>query len=117
MPGSGAWLAVARSELVEAEDWARRSQALCSAGELGKEHPKMADACLAMGEVQLARGHFGAAESNLAQALRLREEALGAEHPELREILDAQLAVLRATSRSAEVEPLLDRLARLPVGG
>jgi hypothetical protein len=49
----------------------------------------------------------------VALALALRQRTVGAEHPELGEILDAQVAVLRASSRDDEAQPLLERAARL----
>lgn len=104
-----------RSEPAEAERAARRSLALTEAS-LGPEHPRMSDAQLALGEAQLARGRLGAAERSLGRALALREQALGSEHPELAEILDAQVTVLRASSREDEAQPLLERAARLRAG-
>ena len=105
-------LHAARSEPAEAERAARQSLALFEAS-LGADHPRMADAWLALGEAQLARGRLGAAERSLGRALALRQQALGSEHPELAEILDAQVAVLRASSRDDETPPLVDRAARL----
>lgn len=105
-------LHVSRSELVEAERMARRSLALVETG-LGPEHPRSAEAYLALGEVQLARGQLGAAERSMGLALTRRQRALGPEHPELAEILEAQVAVLRASARDDEAEPLLERRARL----
>jgi tetratricopeptide (TPR) repeat protein len=101
-----------RSEPVEAERAARQSLALLETS-LGAEHPRMADGWLALGEAQLARGRLGAAERSLGRALALRQQALGSEHPELAEILDAQVAVLRASSREDESPPLVERAARL----
>ncbi|MCB9713474.1 MAG: tetratricopeptide repeat protein [Myxococcales bacterium] len=105
-------LHVARSELHEAERLARRSLSLVETS-LGAEHPRSAEAYLALGEVQLARGQVGAAERSTSLALARRQRALGPEHPELGEILDAQVAVLRASAREDEVGPLLERRARL----
>jgi hypothetical protein len=73
----------------------------------------MSDAQLALGEAQLARGRLGAAERSIGRALALREQALGPDHPELAEVLDALAAVLRASSREDEIPPLLERAARL----
>jgi tetratricopeptide (TPR) repeat protein len=105
-------LHAARSEPVEAERAARQSLVLLEAS-LGAEHPRMSDGQLALGEAQLARGRIGAAERSIARALVLRQQALGPEHPELAEILDAQVAVLRASSRDDEAQPLIERAARL----
>jgi tetratricopeptide (TPR) repeat protein len=104
-----------RSEPVEAERTARQSLALLEAS-FGPEHPRMSDAQLALGEAQLARGRLGAAERSLARALALRQQALGPEHPELAEILEVQAAVLRASSREDEAQPLLERATRLRSG-
>lgn len=104
-----------RSEPVEAERMARQSLTLLEAS-LGSEHPRISDAQLALGEAQLARGRLGAAERSLARALALRQQALGSEHPELAEILDAQVAVLRASSREEEAQPLVERAVRLRAG-
>jgi len=108
-------LHAARSEPAEAERTARQSVVLLEAS-LGAEHPRMSDAQLALGEAQLARGRLGAAERSLGRALALRQQAVGPDHPELAEILDAQIAVLRASSRDDEIPPLLERAARLRVG-
>lgn len=108
-------LHAARSEPSEAERAARQSLALFDAS-LGADHPRMSDAWLALGEAQLARGRLGAAERSLGRALAVREQALGSEHPELAEILDAQVAVLRVSSRDDEAQPLLERAARLRAG-
>lgn len=105
-------LLVERSELSEAERDARHCLALFEAG-LGKGHSRMSDGYVALGEVQLARGQLGAAGKSFEQALTVREKALGAEHPELGEILEGQIAVLRASSREEEAQPLLARLARI----
>jgi hypothetical protein len=105
-------LHAARSEPAEAERAARQSLALLETS-LGPEHPRMSDGYLALGEAQLARGRLGAAERSISLALALRQQAVGVEHPELGEILEAQVAVLRASSREDEAQPLLDRVARL----
>lgn len=105
-------LQAARSELTEAERNARQSLALLEIC-LGVEHPRLADGYLALGEVQLARGQLGAAERSFGLALGLRQRALGEDHPELVEILDGQLAVLRASSREDEAEPLTAWRARI----
>lgn len=105
-------LHAARSEPVEAERAARQSLVLLEAS-LGGDHPRMSDGWLALGEAQLARGRLGAAERSLGRALALRQQALGSEHPELAEILDAQVAVLRASSREDEIPSLVERAARL----
>ncbi len=104
-------LHAARSEPAEAERLARQSAALLEAS-LGAEHPRMAEALLALGEAQLLRGRLGAAERSLARALELREP-VGVDHPELAEILEAQIAVLRASSREDEAQPLIERVALL----
>lgn len=105
-------LHAARSESVEAERVAQQSLALLETT-LGSEHPRMSEAHLALGEAQLARGRLGAAERSVGLALALRQRTMGTDHPELGEILDAQVAVLRAASRDDEVQPVLERLARL----
>lgn len=108
-------LHVARSEPVEAERVAHQSLVLLEAS-LGSEHPRMSDGYLALGEAQLARGRLGAAERSVARALGLRERAVGTEHPELCEILDAQVAILRASGRDEEVPPVLERAEQLREG-
>lgn len=105
-------LHVARSEAVEAERTARQSLIVLEAT-LGAEHPRMSDGYLALGEALLARGRLGAAERSLGLALDLRQRAVGTDHPELVEILEAQVAVLRASSREDEAQPVLERIARL----
>ena len=96
----------ARSEFPEAERCARRSLRLLNTA-------RFADGLVALAEVQLGLGQHGEAERTFAQALQLREEVLGAQHPELAEILEGQAAVLRATSREQEAQSISARASFL----
>ena len=77
---------------------------------LGHNHPRLADGYVALGEVHLGRGQFGAAEQAFGRALELRESMLGTDHPELVEVLEGRVAVLRATSRDEEAGEAVARV-------
>lgn len=118
-PRMGGLLAVAarlhaaHCELVEAEREARRSLAIFTAHH-GANHPRMADAYLALGSVQRAKGQLGAAELSLGRAYDLRAQSLGPRHPELREVVETVIDLLQTSGRHTELAVWSERAALLP---
>lgn len=108
---------VSRSELTAAERYGRRAMELLRGSGLPLTHPRFAEASLAMAELHAARGHWGAAEEAFRRALENRESRLGAEHPELDEILAGLAGVLGATGRAAEQAELEQRRDGLRASG
>ncbi len=102
----------ARGDHSEGERCARRCLAVLRAS-CAADHPRFADGWLALGELQLARAQFGAAQESFGYALRIREDALGHDHPELGEVLDGLAAVLRASGRESEAAAVDERRDRV----
>jgi tetratricopeptide (TPR) repeat protein len=78
----------ARSEFSQSERCARKCLQVLRAA-LGHNHPRLADGYV---------------------ALELRESMLGSDHPELVEVLEGRVAVLRATSRDKEATEAVARV-------
>jgi uncharacterized protein HemY len=68
---------------------------------------------VALGELQVARGQWGAAEASFQEALEHREARLGVDHPWLDEVLEGLLGVYQATGRPADATAIEQRRAAL----
>jgi tetratricopeptide (TPR) repeat protein len=75
----------------------------------GAEAADTAHVLAALGEVELKLGHLDAAEADAAEALAIREKAVGMAHPDTAEARLLHGRVLLAQGRFAEAETALRR--------
>ena len=73
---------------------------------MGPEHPEVADALQALGELYVSLDRHAEAEPLYVQALAIREEALDPNHSSIADVLEGYAALLRATGRDQEAVPL-----------
>ena len=103
----------ARSELAAAERSARGALQILRTRGLPESHPRFSEVYVALGELQAARGHWGAAEREFELALEERQARVGHDHSALEEILVGLAGVYEATQRATEAACMHDRLAEV----
>ena len=108
----GEWYRI-RGNLTEAESYFWRALPVWAAS-AGAMDPRMATSLSSLALVFETRKEYTKAVPLVEQALKIREEAFGVEHPEIVPTLERYADLLRLSNRIEKAEQIDARLARIP---
>jgi serine/threonine-protein kinase len=108
-------LRLAQGRLAEAEQHFARADSIWTTAH-GVAYHQLATAALGLGRVAATRGRHEEAIRHFEQALKIRQDALHADHPLLPEIFDAYAGSLRECGRAVEAGAAEERSSRIRAG-